>query len=67
MAGGERDRPAVAAGDPSGPARPPGPRDLVESLHALALLRDLDALTEAEYQRAKEMVVERRRLAGSQS
>jgi hypothetical protein len=67
MTGAEREDDRVAGGAPpvsSAPASPANQRDLVESLHELALLRDVGVLTEDEYQRAKEKVVESRRLTG---
>lgn len=41
--------------------RRPRPSDLVEEMRRLAVLRDLDELTEAEFQQAKAKVVSDRR------
>jgi len=67
MTGAGREDDRVPGGAPPASPAPAGPasqRDLVESLHELALLRDVGVLTEDEYQRAKEKVVESRRLTG---
>lgn len=65
MTGAERDAGRDADGA-SGAVSATRRRDLVEELHELALLRDLDVLTQAEYRRAKEKVVESRCHAGAQ-